>query len=164
MDSQSTEIIGRNYLVSQLVRDGLEVARPERDRGVDLIAYLDLDEAGGGFVATPIQMKAATKATFGIARKYEKFSRMLFAHVWRVHEPEYACAYALTYAEALEVAEEMGWTTTDSWLHRDRYDTTQPSKRLLNLLDPYLIHPGTWKVRVRQVGTGLPGVSRLVSE
>ena len=37
MDSQATEIVGRNYLVSQLVRDDLEVAKPERDRGVDLI-------------------------------------------------------------------------------------------------------------------------------
>jgi hypothetical protein len=89
MDSQSTEIIGRNYLVSQLVRDGLEVARPERDRGVDLIAYLHLDEAGGGFAATPILMKAATGGSFSIARKYEKFSRMLFAHVRRVHEPKH---------------------------------------------------------------------------
>lgn len=38
LDSQSVEIIGRNFLVSQLVADGLEVTRPERDRGVDLIA------------------------------------------------------------------------------------------------------------------------------
>ena len=153
MDSQSTEIIGRNFLVSQLVRDGLEVARPERDRGVDLIAYVDLDEAGGGFVATPIQMKAATVASFAIARKYEKFDRMLFAHVWHVHEPEHACTYALTYAEALGVADQMGWTLTDSWTAKGRYDTTQPSRKLVDLLAPYLIQPGDWKARVRRVGT-----------
>ena len=153
MDSQTTEIIGRNYLVSQLARDGLEVARPERDRGVDLIAYLDLDEAGGGFVATPIQMKAATLRSFGIARKYEKFSRMLFAYVWQVQDPVQSSIYALTYAEALGVAEQMGWTVTDSWTIHGRYDTTQPSKKLLDLLDQYLMRPGTWKARVRQVGT-----------
>jgi hypothetical protein len=39
VDSQTVEIIGRNFLVSQLVRDGVEVARPERDHGIDLIAY-----------------------------------------------------------------------------------------------------------------------------
>jgi len=44
MDGQTVEIIGRNYLVSMLVRDGLEVARPERARGVDLITYLDLEK------------------------------------------------------------------------------------------------------------------------
>jgi hypothetical protein len=64
------EIIGRNYLVSMVVSDGLEVARPERDRGVDLIAYLDLDEARR-FVACPIQMKAATTASFSLFSKYD---------------------------------------------------------------------------------------------
>jgi len=53
MDSQTVEIIGRNYLVSRLVSDGLEVARPERDRGVDLIAYLDLDEADASCCSSP---------------------------------------------------------------------------------------------------------------
>ena len=33
------------------------------------------------------------------------------------------------------VAEHMGWTVTESWTSRGRYDTTQPSKRLLGLLD-----------------------------
>jgi hypothetical protein len=37
------EIVGTAWLVSQFVADGLEVARPERDRGVDLVAYLDRD-------------------------------------------------------------------------------------------------------------------------
>ncbi len=122
MDTQTVEIIGRNYLISQLVRDGLEVARPERDRGVDLIAYLDLDEAGGGFVACPIQMKAATIRSFGLAKKYEKFHPLLFAHVWHVHVPDDACAYALTYAESFAVAAEMGWTKTVSWQQGLSYD------------------------------------------
>lgn len=73
MDPQTVEIIGRNYLVSMLVSDGLEVARPERDRGVDLIAYLDLDEVGR-FVACPIQMKAATTASFSLHYKYERIA------------------------------------------------------------------------------------------
>jgi hypothetical protein len=115
MDAQSAEIVGRNYLVSQLVRDGLEVARPERDRGLDLIAYLDLDETDGGFVACSIQMKAASERQFGIARKYEKFSKLLFAYVWNVHDPGRARTFGLTYSEALDVAKAMGWTKTASW-------------------------------------------------
>jgi hypothetical protein len=31
-DSQIVEIVGRNWLVTELYRSGLEVARPERDR------------------------------------------------------------------------------------------------------------------------------------
>jgi len=163
MDSQTVEIVGRNYLVSQLVRDGLEVARPERDRGVDLIAYLDLDETGGGFIACPIQMKAATSRQFGLARKYEKFSRILFAYVWNVHDPNEACAYALTYSEAFGIAEAMGYTKTGSWMGstksaagRGSYDTTNPSVKLTGLLQPYRMGLGDWKQKVRAFGSGEP--------
>ncbi len=155
MDSQSVEIIGRNYLVSQLVGDGLEVARPERDRGVDLIAYLDLDETGGPFVACPIQMKAASNRSFSLERKYAKFSHLLLAYVWQVHEPNEARAYALTYAQALAVAEEMRWTKTASWREHDSYSTTRPPKRLLTALESYLMSTGDWKRKVQEEGTGV---------
>lgn len=153
MDSQTVEIIGRNYLVSQLVSAGLEVARPERDRGVDLIAYVDLDEAGGGFVACPIQMKAATKASFAVDRKYEKFTKLLFAYVWRAATPDHASVYTLTYREALGVAEAMGWTATASWQEGGIYSTTRPSARLVGPLEPYLTGPDDWKTKIRQVGS-----------
>lgn len=113
VDGQTVEIIGRNFLVSQLVADGLEVARPERDRGVDLIAYLDLDEAGR-FVACPIQMKAATTASFSLFRKYERIAQLLLVYVWNAQQPDQASAYALRYHEAKAVANEMGWTRTES--------------------------------------------------
>jgi hypothetical protein len=160
MDAQTVEIVGRNYLISQLVRDGLEVARPERDRGVDLIAYLDLDETGGGFVACPIQMKAASARQFGVARKYEKFAKLLFAYVWNVHDPGKACSFCLTYPEALDVAEAMGWTKTASWQGgtktaggRGIYDTSRPSAKLVGLLESYRMGPGDWKRKVRKVGS-----------
>jgi hypothetical protein len=127
MDSQTVEIIGRNYLVSMLVSDGLEVARPERDRGVDLIAYLDLDEAGR-FVACPIQMKAATTASFSLFSKYQRIAQLLLAYVWYANDPDQACAYALRYDEAKSVADQMGWTRTESW-RRGGYSTTRPSRR-----------------------------------
>jgi len=87
LDAQTVEIVGRNLLVSLLARDGLEVARPERDRGVDLIAYLDLDEESGRFAACPIQMKAATSRSFSLMRKYEKFPQLLLAYIWHVDDP-----------------------------------------------------------------------------
>lgn len=151
MDSQSVEIIGRNFLVSQLVADGLEVARPERDRGVDLIAYLDLDEAGR-FVACPIQMQAATTASFSLFRKYERIAQLLLVYVWNVQEAVDARAYALRYSEAKAVADEMGWTNTESWRRGD-YSTTRPSHRLQTLLDPFLMHSGAWRQKVLEAGT-----------
>ena len=59
MDKQVTELVGRSKLVAELLRSGIEVAIPERDRGIDLIAYLDLDLRAAHFVARPIQMKAS---------------------------------------------------------------------------------------------------------
>jgi len=55
MDSQQVEIIGRNWLVSELYRSGLEVARPERDHGIDLIAYLDLDQSAISLDSAPAE-------------------------------------------------------------------------------------------------------------
>jgi hypothetical protein len=150
VDPQTVEIIGRSYLISMLVRDGLEVARPERDRGVDLIAYLDLDEAGR-FVACPIQMKAATNASFSLFSKYERIAQLLLAYVWHANDPEQACAYALRYDQAKDVADEMGWTRTESW-RRGVYSNTRPGRRLQELLEPYRMGPGDWRRKVQEAG------------
>lgn len=72
-DTQLTEIFGRNRLINDLLLSGVEVATPVRDRGVDLIAYVDLYEQIGRFAAVPIQIKAATQRSFTIDRKYERF-------------------------------------------------------------------------------------------
>ena len=95
-DSQLTELSGRHFLIAQLVVGGLEVAVPVRDRGIDLIAYLDLSAETQQFVACPIQMKASQEARFGLERKYEKIANLLLALVWHVQDPAKACIYALT--------------------------------------------------------------------
>ena len=38
LDTQQVEIIGRHWLIDELVRAGLEAAEPVRDKGVDLLA------------------------------------------------------------------------------------------------------------------------------
>ena len=68
MDTQTIEILGRNRLVNELLVAGLEVAMPLRDRGIDLIAYVDLAAAVSKFAAVPIQMKAASERAFSIER------------------------------------------------------------------------------------------------
>lgn len=73
LDSQIIELLGRNRLVDELMRAGLEVAIPIRDRGVDLIAYADLESKVASFVTCSIQMKASSLAAFGIDQKYQKF-------------------------------------------------------------------------------------------
>src|SRR5712692_3281368 len=148
LDSQQVELIGRNYLVGELLRDGLEVARPERDRGVDLVAYIDLDQAGGPFLACPIQVKAHTCAAFAVDRKYERFHGLLIAYLWNVLELNHVETYCLSYAEAFKVADDMGWTATASW-DAGIYSTTRPSSRLRGQLEQYRMGPGRWIDKVR---------------
>ena len=83
LDTQQVELIGRNLLIAALMADGLEVAVPQRDRGVDLVVYADLDESQR-FIARPIQLKAASKRAFGYDQKYDRFPDLLLVHVWNV--------------------------------------------------------------------------------
>lgn len=152
LDPQQIELIGRNLLVGELLRDRLEVARPERDRGIDLIAYLDMDEAGGAFVAVPIQLKAFTRAGFSIDRKYERFPGLLIAYLWGVMEASQLEAFCLTYREAMGVGDKMGWTGTESW-RRGSYVTNQPSAKLRTQLEPYRMAPGRWADKARELAS-----------
>ncbi|MCA9452612.1 MAG: hypothetical protein KC587_12870 [Nitrospira sp.] len=144
MDSQRIELLGRNLLVSELVRSGLEVALPLRDRGVDLVAYADEVAKVNAFVAVPIQMKAASKRSFGIDRKYVKVSNLLLVHVWHVASPSDAVFYALRYPEALAIAEKKGWTKTASWKKRGNYSNNNPGPKFRELLEPYRMTTETW--------------------
>ena len=158
-DSQVVELAGRSWLIAQLLQAGLEIARPERDRGIDLIAYLDLDETVGDFIACPIQVKAATSSTFSIDPKYEKFPRMLLTFVWNVSDSQRTTAFALTYQEALAIADKMEWTKTDSWgtggKHRRRgYTVTSVGEKseLRSLLEDHrMTTPEQWKQKVIEI-------------
>lgn len=142
------EILGRDRLVGELLRAGLEVAVPIRDRGIDLIAYADIDERIQNFVAKPIQLKAALKRSFGVWRKYIKFPDLLVAFVWNLDGVLAPETYALTVQEAVDIADFMGWTKTASWIENGGYGTTRPSSRLIELLAPHAMTPQLWWSKV----------------
>jgi hypothetical protein len=150
MDTQLVELIGRQHLTSELLRAGLEVATPIRDRGIDLIAYSDIDKRLTRFASCPIQMKAAMTRPFSLATKYAKVRNLLIAYVWNLNDLSKTVTYALTYQEALAVAETLGWTRTGSW-QRGAYSTTRPSAKIVKLLEPYRMTSEKWWQRVTQV-------------
>ncbi|HVP54053.1 MAG TPA: hypothetical protein VMU45_03585 [Candidatus Eisenbacteria bacterium] len=159
-DSQLVELAGRSWLIGQLLQAGLEVARPERDKGVDLIAYLDQDKKVGDFIACPIQVKAASNTMFGLDPKYRRFPRMLIVYVWEVADSTKTVAYALTYDEALEIARKKGWTRTSVWKRGGKtgkrgytVTTVREQSKLWNLLQDYRITPKSWKKKVIAVCT-----------
>lgn len=148
MDTQVIELLGRSRLISELLRAGLEVAIPERDRGIDLIAYLDLESQVSSFVAKPIQMKASSRQSFSVYRKYGELRDLILAFVWNLEDPKRAVTYAMTYPEAVAVADRMGWTKTASWREHGGYVTSRPGNRLVKLLAPYKMTAPLWRQRV----------------
>ena len=150
MDTQTIEILGRNRLVDELLVAGLEVAMPLRDRGIDLIAYVDLAAAVSKFAAVPIQMKAASKSAFSIDKKYAKISNLVLVYVWGLRSPAHAQSFALTYPEALDIAEAMGWTKSNSF-EKGRYSMSSPTKKLCELLAPYKMSPDSWRKKISHV-------------
>lgn len=148
LDTQVVELMGRHRLVNELLRDGLEVAVPARDRGVDVIAYVDLSAQVARFSARPIQMKAFSTSGFSVAAKYSRISDLIMAYVWHVNEQSPAVTYAMTYGDALAVANEMGWTETNTWKKDGVYSTTNPSERLKTHIEPFRVIPGRWRTLV----------------
>jgi hypothetical protein len=146
MDSQLIEILGRNRLIDELMRAGLEVSQPIRDRGIDLIAYADLDIRISSFVACPIQMKAASGRSFSINAKYEKFPNLIHASVWGLDGSVSPATYAFTQDEVLCIATEMGYTTTASW-KAGAYSCQQPGRKLIALMGAILDDTGTVVVK-----------------
>jgi hypothetical protein len=61
---QVVEVIGRSRLIETLFQARFEVARPERDYGIDLIAYVDRHIGPKSFIAYPLQLKAASNEQF----------------------------------------------------------------------------------------------------
>jgi len=96
LDTQRKELVGRAALEAELIKHGFEVARPYRDKGIDLIAYLD--EPSSLFFARPIQLKAASATPFGLDRKYEKIGGIVLAYVWNIFDtPRF---FLMNYKEA----------------------------------------------------------------
>ena len=148
MDTQTLELVGQHRLASELLQAGLEVAFPARDRGVDLIAYLDVDPESDRFVAKPIQLKSASRRSFGVWKKYGKFHDLILAYVWHLDGQQPAETYALSQPEALAVGQEMGYLETVSWKEGGGYGTTRPSARLIELLKPYRMSAKKWRDKV----------------
>lgn len=159
-DKQLVEIAGRNLLVSALVAAGLEVARPERDRGVDLLAYLDLEQ-DLPFTAVPIQLKASEGTGVSLLRKYEKFGNLLTVLAWHVLTPHDSCFYALGPADVTRVAEQMRWSATKSWSGghepgmphpKGGYHVTRAGRGLVEMLEEFRIcAPVDWRSKILEL-------------
>ena len=155
LDTQITELSGRHFLISQLLAGGIEVAQPVRDRGIDLIAYLDRLNDEPQFLACPIQLKANRGARFVLDRKYAPIRNLLMVYVWGAEEPSQTAVYALSYEEAFALLEAQGHTETRSWTQDGLY-TLHVNVAWRARLAPYRMTPERWAERIREMARKAP--------
>ena len=152
LDPQQVEIVGKHVLIANLIAAGIEVAEPIRDRGIDLIAFVE-GKNGGTFNACPIQLKASTNQVFGLDRKYENSHSLRIVFVWEATVPKDSELYSLTYEEAERILHIMEYDLTDSW-EKGRYVSTKPSRKLKELLKAHRVNePKEW---LAKLGFGKP--------
>jgi hypothetical protein len=154
-DTQLTELAGRHFLIARLLDDGVEVATPVRDHGIDLIAYVDRTETTGQFFACPIQLKTANEERFILHSKYEKFPNLLMVYAWNISDDDKRVLYALTYSEAKKLLQKgvkgTDHTETDSWKKRGVYHF-EVSDKWKKVLTPYQMNKrGQWFTKVLEV-------------
>ena len=148
-DTQIVELSGRHFLIAQLLAGGVEVAEPIRDRGIDLIAYLDRDGDVPQFLGCPIQLKANQEARFGLDRKYAQTPSLLMVHIWDLSDAKRTAVYALTYAESLQLLEDRGHTQTPSWKEHGTY-SLKVNASWRKSLQPFEMTPERWAERIRR--------------
>jgi hypothetical protein len=147
-DSQLTEIAGRHLLIAHLLSAGFEVAQPLRDNGIDLVAYQG-KRGTRQFLARPIQLKAFSRESFYVDKRYESLPHLLIAYVWNVRTPDKSEIYALTFPDALAILEKKGFADTNSWTKAGQYFVRNAGKELKNLLKPFRMTPDRWEEKLK---------------
>ena len=149
LDTGAIELIGRHCLIAELLADGIEAAMPIRDRGVDLIAYLETHENIDRFYSMPIQLKVSSRRSFSLDKKYASIRDLLLVYVWGATGPEAEREfYAMNYAQAEKILVAMKYSDSKSWDVKGRYATTRPTEDLMKKIKPYRMIRGSWAALV----------------
>lgn len=136
LDAQQVECLARAALTAALTADGLEVARPERDSGIDLLAYTI-----SPLRVVPIQMKAMTATGSSIDKKYGQIDGLVMVYIRNADSLADAEFYAMTHQEASAVFDGGG----RSWDHWGRNPRPQVTGAVLLAVLKYRVLPGEWE-------------------
>jgi hypothetical protein len=146
LDKPTVEVRGQEWVAAAIRDAGFVTARGER--GILTVHAASDDKAPA---VRQVRVYSASDAAFPIKTKHNDGPDALLVWVWHIGDPERTRAYAMTYGEALAIAEKKGWTQTNSW--RDGgWSTTRPDRELLALLEPYGMTPEKWKARLSGEG------------
>lgn len=138
-DTHSVHHSGRNRLERELRTADIAILSGRKRRNV----AFEVSTAGGQ--ARPVIVMAASNSSFSIRKSHEQIANAILAYVWHLDNAEQPVTYAMTYADALAIADAKGYTKTASWTTGKYYMTTQPDEELRRLLEPYRATPQGWQ-------------------
>lgn len=102
------ERIGTAHLIAELYKEGIKIAFPDIDDGVDLIAYVD--SVATGFRSVPIQIKCFSGTGFSSNETYLKTPCLKIAYIWNVDKPIGPKIFLMPYESAEKIVSSKKWT------------------------------------------------------
>ncbi|EIP96367.1 hypothetical protein OpiT1DRAFT_00782 [Opitutaceae bacterium TAV1] len=104
--TSSCEFLGTFRFIEKLLSEGLAVAKPLVDDGVDLIVYADRKPLIDRFAAVPIQLKCYSEDGFIVDEKYGKIEGLFIAYIWFSGDHSKLKIYVLPYSVADALAKK----------------------------------------------------------
>jgi hypothetical protein len=134
------ERIGTAFIAEQLYREGLKLAWPDIDEGIDLIVYSDDAKS---FRAIPLQIKAFSREEFYTDQKYLRIPDLRIVYLWHVGTEQPIRAFGMPYREAEQIVDQRKWTRDK----RGRCTRTSGTTTLTNAIIPFEIR-SCWRDRL----------------
>jgi len=137
LSKRQLEKIGTAFIAEQCYREGLRIAYPDIDDGVDLIIFRISEQ--GNFDAVPIQIKAFSTESFYTDKKYLEIPKLFIIYLWYVGSGKQIRSFGMLYEEAEKIVDKNHWSRKDG-----KYAYTRGSETLRNALVPFEIK--SWKM------------------
>lgn len=166
MDAMTLRLLGRNRVIDDLLRAGLQSALPLVDgTGVDLFAFGVPRAAHEPWISAPVRVRASSGRAFAIDEGAERIPGLLHAFVWGLGGSDER-VYVLDHREARTIAEQMGFALPQTGQFA-LYDHQAPSRSLMELIEPYRTGSDRWRDRLSEVvmdsmlESSVPGSTQL---
>lgn len=98
-----------------------------------------------------IKLSASAGQTIGVFHINRDIENLYMAYMWNVRDEGEPTLYVISYANAVLLAQNQGWTNAPSWKQPNGgYTTSKPSDKLLNDLERYKYTTDNLKALLKQ--------------
>lgn len=150
MDAMTLRLLGRNRVIDDLLRAGLQTALPLVDgTGIDLFAFGMPRGAHERWVSAPVRVRASSGRAFAIDEGADRVPGLLHAFVWGLGGSDER-VYVLNHREARTIAEQMGFALPQTGQFA-LYDHQAPTRSLMELIEPYRTGSDRWRDRLNEL-------------